>query len=747
MDAGYQQISQWKRQCDELVRQGYQKYNPTLNEENKLGAFSVLGLKFQSIEALKNGFTRFCLAADKMASGVLGMDARLLAKRKVELASDNPDPEMYKLEAGIADQYFDNAEAVTSVVDQFPGITLEDLALELDEVLNTPGAQVLGATAKLEAYFNKLCDPAHQTSLTTNNGKREFRSLLNDIYSRIGNTFTLARHQGPMTTYDEEVKRLHMQEKALMYILENMNDSRRQAFREDEVLKTHFQTMKGEVITYLGALRETMGSKIHQCKAPNIPKAGVPAPEYKAEATAQLLEAFKDEQHINWPMALEAIQTGADPFAYKGPKLRPNILFAFTRDITNNPALKGQADPHLHERTECLKLVLQQPGAVTAMCSVDESYFGNTPFTAAIAARDKEVSDIMLEYLSHTPKLRHITTTGNTKTMENYFGHHTPMVLALKTNNEALALKLLPFYSAAKLRECCTWAGHSALQLAHVGRFEKLLPEMAKQAGPFPPQEAMQLQQIYQSERDDHTRVGRRFHEANLWHDLYHNDMFLDDKGDFTEGSRPGTDQYDPAQFIDQTYTQPVSATTPASTPGFANHTGVNCFANAALKQIIIGLSPADLEQIKEAKNGKPQEQVVVMDSFLALAEAVIAARNGRSSTANIDKLHRSLFDSVTHYAKTSRSIIAQTLSSQFVKGAGQQQDSQEFAARMVEILGLTNTSQELRRFEITNSLEDEHHRTRPTNTETYYPIQLTKHTPLPAYFEPGYEVMEGREK
>lgn len=188
----------------------------------------------------------------------------------------------------------------------------------------------------------------------------------------------------------------------------------------------------------------------------------------------------------------------------------------------------------------------------------------------------------------------------------------------------------------------------------------------------------------------------------------------------------------------------PFITVTPARTPGLRNHNGTNCFANAALKQIIVGLSPADLLDIRTACAKAPPEQSAVMASFLQFADAVIAQRIGKTVYTDINKLHLNLLESLVTFGLQGDSSEAQTMKALLVDGAGGQQDSQAFAACLIDLLGLRNHSQELCRSEATFSLADEHKRSRTGSSTLYYPISLKTGSSLANYFEPESEKMEG---
>ncbi|WP_252177039.1 hypothetical protein [Endozoicomonas sp. 4G] len=237
--------------------------------------------------------------------------------------------------------------------------------------------------------------------------------------------------------------------------------------------------------------------------------------------TQELMEVLSD-QSIDWSKALKLFQEGGDPFAYKGDAFRPNVLFKVIVDITNAP--KSQAENTFeNERIEFIELLLEKEGIESLLLQCDSTPFENTPFTAAIAARDKRVSKAIFNHLKKTN--HELLITPNHKTLPRHFGNNTPLVLSIKTNNEDLAIDLVPFYNAELLRKPITWANSNALELAHLARFNNLLPVMAISAQGFSPDEATKLQKLY-----DGCPRG-----TDVWYDLYETDMFLNDEGEFIE--------------------------------------------------------------------------------------------------------------------------------------------------------------------------------------------------------------------
>ncbi len=237
--------------------------------------------------------------------------------------------------------------------------------------------------------------------------------------------------------------------------------------------------------------------------------------------TQKLIEALSVGQ-VNWRRAFRLLQEGGDPFTYKGSDFKPNVLFKAIFDITNFPKINIEK-LFEKERIEFIELLLEKDEVESVLLAFDSTPFKNTPFTAAIAARDKKASKAIFNHLEKTS--HELLITPNQKKLPGQFGNNTPLVLAIKTNNEELAIDLVPFYTADLLRKPVTWANHNALELAHLARFNHLLPVMAKAAQGFSVNEAAHLQTLY-----DKTPRG-----SNVWYDLYETDMFLNDAGEFIE--------------------------------------------------------------------------------------------------------------------------------------------------------------------------------------------------------------------
>lgn len=237
--------------------------------------------------------------------------------------------------------------------------------------------------------------------------------------------------------------------------------------------------------------------------------------------TQKLMKVLTAEL-IDWNRALKLLRSGGDPFAFKGDAFRPNILFKVVFDITNAPKTKDK-HPFEKERIEFIRELMEKEGIESLLLQFDSTPFENTPFTAAVAARDKGASKAIFNYLQKTN--HELLITPNLKSMPRQFGNNTPLVLAIKTNNEALARDLVPFYNAELLRKPVTWANSNALELAHLARFNNLLPVIAEAARGFSPDEANKLQALY-----DECPRG-----SDVWYDLYETDMFLNDEGEFIE--------------------------------------------------------------------------------------------------------------------------------------------------------------------------------------------------------------------
>ncbi|MCW7551460.1 ubiquitin carboxyl-terminal hydrolase [Endozoicomonas gorgoniicola] len=485
MDAGYSQITRWKHQCDDLIRKGYKDYSPTLDDQGQLlPAWSFMGLKWQNIEALEQRFTYFSFVADQMASALGQIEPRLLTMRKIQLA-ETVRPERYEAEAKKAEQDFNNKEAVQEQVSAFSSTTLESLAEQLEKTLNTPGAQILGAMDKLETFFNGLCDPASKVNLTSPEGKREFHSLLADIYGRISFT-CFSRHGNTLpTTLEEEQQQLTLLKKVLNFYLIETENTKLPDFLNEQARSLHLPAVKDEMLNFLKTKEDSIKARITPCNPPQIPVAEAPG----------------DEQTV-------------------------------------------------------------------------------------------------------------------------------------KASQGAIPVDKMPFI-----------------------------------------------------------------------------------------------------------------AVTPANTPGFRNHNGVNCFANAALKQIIVGLAPEDLLNIQEAFVGKPSEQKDVMTSFLKLANAVIAQRTGHTVDTDVDTLQQTLLENLVLFGLLVDSHEARTMKTLLVEGGKSQQDSQAFAACLIDLLGLRDSTQELCRFETTCSLEDNRRRHHTGHSTLYYPITLKTGSSLVNCFEPESEVMDGDNK
>ncbi|WP_422132729.1 hypothetical protein [Endozoicomonas sp. ALD040] len=226
---------------------------------------------------------------------------------------------------------------------------------------------------------------------------------------------------------------------------------------------------------------------------------------------------------VNWARAVKLLKSGGDPFAYKGTGFTPNILFKLIVDITNTPKIEAKHLLESKEREEFIALLLERDEIESALMEFDSSPFQNTPFTAAIAARDIKLSKALFNHLTKTN--HELLITPNQKTLERQFGNNTPLVLAIKTNNEELALDLVPFYTDELLRKRVTWANNNTLELAHLARFNHLLPIMVAIAQGLTTDEATKLQSLY-----DGCPRG-----SDIWHDLYETDMFLNDEGEFIE--------------------------------------------------------------------------------------------------------------------------------------------------------------------------------------------------------------------
>ncbi|WP_062270275.1 ubiquitin carboxyl-terminal hydrolase family protein [Endozoicomonas arenosclerae] len=474
------------------------------------------------------------------------------------------------------------------------------------------------------------------------------------------------------------------------------------------------------------------------------------------EATQRLSTLLsKPALDIDWSKAMTELEAGANPFSYfeEGRSLAPNVLFKVIRDITNNAHIKGKPDPSREVRLNFLKAILQMPGAESAMCVIDSSWFGNTPFTAAIAARDKDVANIMLETcVSVHPNLKALITSPNISTIPGMLGNNSPLVLAMKTNNEDLACKLVRHYSPDQLREPCTWAGNSALTLAHIGRFNKLLPLIAEKSGSYPAEEAAYLDALYNAEKPTYKDDLKT--QSN-WHDMYDNDMYLDDNGRFVEHQhrhkRP--ELYQASAHLKQPSLPPstVLEIQPAKTPGFMN-SGNRCFANASLKQLIIGMDHSTVQQIREQAKGMIKERAAAVNAFADLAEAVTQVRQGKAApSGRIDQLHTDFFAKAQALAAAKPTAQWEQvdkdvadLMKRLLPWLGQpQQDAHEFATGMVNLLGLNDPIHQLALLRQNKSLMSDDESERLGSAHTYFPVEARKNQNLPQSFGYTREVID----
>ncbi len=255
--------------------------------------------------------------------------------------------------------------------------------------------------------------------------------------------------------------------------------------------------------------------------------------------TQELIRALSVDS-VDWSQAIELLREGGDPFAYKGDNFRPNILFKIIIDITNTKKFEVKKLLESQDRIKFIELILEREKIESALLKFDSSPFKNTPFTATIAARDKNASRAIFNHLNKTN--HELLITPNQEILESQFGNNTPLVLAIKTNNEELAIILVPFYTAELLRKPITWAASNALELAHLARFNRLLPVMAKAAQGFTVDEANHLQSLYDSD----------LRGNDVWHDLYETDMFLNDDGEFIKDKERVSDYqaYHTSRFI-----------------------------------------------------------------------------------------------------------------------------------------------------------------------------------------------------
>ncbi|MGI9282657.1 MAG: hypothetical protein ACR2PX_23925 [Endozoicomonas sp.] len=331
-------------------------------------------------------------------------------------------------------------------------------------------------------------------------------------------------------------------------------------------------------------------------------------------------------------------------------------------------------------------------------------------------------------------------------------GNNTPLVLALKTNNEELACKLVRHYTPDQLREPCTWAGNSALTLAHIGRFNQLLPLIAAKVGGYPAEEAAFLDTLYNAEKP--TYKDDQKSQSN-WHDMYDNDMYLDDAGRFVEHQhrqkRP--ELYQASAHVRQP-SRPsarVFKSYPAKTPGFRN-SGNQCFANASLKQLIIGVDALTLQQIREKSKGMIKERAAVANAFADLSEATFKVRNGESvPPKNMDHLHSDFFVKARalaaakpnqHWRQTDKDL-SDSMKRLLPRGGQPQHDAHEFATGMMNLLGLNEPSHQLALLRQSKSLLSDDESERLGGAHTYYPVEARKNQNLPQSFGYTREVIE----
>lgn len=213
----------------------------------------------------------------------------------------------------------------------------------------------------------------------------------------------------------------------------------------------------------------------------------------------------------------------------------------------------------------------------------------------------------------------------------------------------------------------------------------------------------------------------------------------------------------------------------PENTPGFRNPS-VFCFANAGLKQAIIGMERNDLDRVRTFAGTVDGPRKDLCLAFVDLAEVVMDMREGKRPKASVETQRTNFFSACRrlgamseHYnADYDRSVaaaekrkekyeetpdekdlrdVANRFSRLIPQGGQQQQDSEEFITALNTAIGLRDTSQEVFRYKLTRSREDDYHqRTRSSNPELFYRVDLGESRPLAEVLSES-ELMAGNNK
>ena len=246
-------------------------------------------------------------------------------------------------------------------------------------------------------------------------------------------------------------------------------------------------------------------------------------PAQQSLLNEELREVFEkkwsNQAGFNWAKATKLVKQGADPSSSLEVSHCPNPLFLVAANYAGDLDVRKGGDPDRILKLNCLREMLKHPNAAEAMKVIDKEGSGNTPLTRALALGDQTTATIMVDFIDKEMIRNNTVATILTQPdkQSESLAQNTPLMLALKTGCDQLAVKLMPFYSSEDIVGHKSLSGHDALDMICYRRLDELMRAVRFHA---PEDRKLQLQALYLSDQRN----------SDLDKEIYANNMYLSER-------------------------------------------------------------------------------------------------------------------------------------------------------------------------------------------------------------------------
>ncbi|MRI32463.1 hypothetical protein EOPP23_05620 [Endozoicomonas sp. OPT23] len=696
----------WKEQCQQLIKDGYGAYKPYV-ESNKLTThYSMVGMFIgRDITPMTESYQQLAMAADTLASES-DCQYEQLSERHSGAAPPNPELSISERKVVIQDK-----------AEDLKNLNIEETEQALSELERSAGGLMVKLHVELQKKHKRLV--ARDTRYHTNPDllETEFQDSFDELKAALASNEDEDQQSSCMTFVNcSELWVSKLEEQ-----LREMDPADDNQLSSAGFLKNKLSRFNQKQLAQVGIRRNVkptparLTGSVTQSLVANTsgsgPESSLITPQtYNQTATTELTELLSNPVNdIDWAQANSLLEKGADPFDFRTRTgFSCNTLFRIIDAYKHCKASPGKN----FERVKFLSSILKGHDSAQLFLETSRDFIGHTPLTAALTKGDKEAAQTIYHYLKQQSELEALLTCPNISSRVNVIGNETPLVLAIKAGDEKLACQLIKYYNENQLREPCTASGLNALELAHYAHMDTLLPLLAEKAHNFRYTEACHFRELY---------IGRGLTPESII-ELKH----------LSPQSPTGTYSVDRYAREMSIATLAVQQVKPILTPGFQNF-GNTCFANAALKQIIIGMEPDQPERIKKATKNLIQERKELAIAFADLADAMIRVRRKAPTTGKKtpEELHENVMVKLRAFAHAADSDSwsqedqdYQSLMRKLLPKEGYpQQDSQEFIGPFIELVCLRDDSQELKTFKQTVSVNGERSRQFLQDGDVYHQV------------------------